>query len=163
MVSLTPTDTWSRIRSSLMIQQLNTKEYSTITANDRISVLCRGARTSSNSRSMKPDIAPQGRFARPWRIVPQEVIDNRKKISAYWKTLCEKYPAEQLATMDRHRGASPSGREQWACTLRRPADSSGEAWCEEETQAYKQAPTTSASLCAHVPARSGACSSVHRL
>jgi hypothetical protein len=44
VISLTPTDTWSRIRSSLMIQQLNTKEYSTITANDRISVLCRGAR-----------------------------------------------------------------------------------------------------------------------
>jgi hypothetical protein len=33
----------------------------------------------------------------PFRVIPQEVIDNSKKIAAYWKTLCEKYPlvAEQ--------------------------------------------------------------------
>jgi hypothetical protein len=28
----------------------------------------------------------------PWRIVPDEVKDNSKKIAAYWKTLCVKYP-----------------------------------------------------------------------
>jgi trans-o-hydroxybenzylidenepyruvate hydratase-aldolase len=28
----------------------------------------------------------------PFRVVPQEVSDNSKKIAAYWKTLCEKYP-----------------------------------------------------------------------
>jgi dihydrodipicolinate synthase/N-acetylneuraminate lyase len=33
----------------------------------------------------------------PFRVIPQEVIDNSRKIAAYWKTLCEKYPfvAEQ--------------------------------------------------------------------
>ena len=38
---------------------------------------------------MKPIIAPPGRCA---RLVPQEVKDNSKKMAAYWKTLCEKYP-----------------------------------------------------------------------
>jgi hypothetical protein len=33
----------------------------------------------------------------PFRIVPHEVIDNGKKIAAYWKSLCEKYPGERLA------------------------------------------------------------------
>jgi dihydrodipicolinate synthase/N-acetylneuraminate lyase len=33
-----------------------------------------------------------GPLRAPWRIVPQEVIDNSKKIAAYWKTLCERYP-----------------------------------------------------------------------
>ena len=33
-----------------------------------------------------------GPLRAPWRIVPQEVIDNSKKIAAYWKGLCEKYP-----------------------------------------------------------------------
>jgi hypothetical protein len=28
----------------------------------------------------------------PFRVIPHEVIDNSKKIAAYWKTLCEKYP-----------------------------------------------------------------------
>ena len=33
-----------------------------------------------------------GPLRAPWRIVPQEVKDNSKKIAAYWQTLCEKYP-----------------------------------------------------------------------
>jgi trans-o-hydroxybenzylidenepyruvate hydratase-aldolase len=33
-----------------------------------------------------------GPLRAPWRIIPQEVKDNSKKIAAYWKTLCEKYP-----------------------------------------------------------------------
>jgi dihydrodipicolinate synthase/N-acetylneuraminate lyase len=33
-----------------------------------------------------------GPLRAPWRIVPQEVIDNSKKIATYWKSLCEKYP-----------------------------------------------------------------------
>jgi len=33
-----------------------------------------------------------GPLRAPWRIIPQEVIDNSKKIAAYWKKLCEKYP-----------------------------------------------------------------------
>jgi len=33
-----------------------------------------------------------GPLRAPWRIVPQEVTDNSKKIAAYWKKLCEKYP-----------------------------------------------------------------------
>ena len=33
-----------------------------------------------------------GPLRAPWRIVPQEVKDNSKKIAAYWKRLCEKYP-----------------------------------------------------------------------
>jgi hypothetical protein len=33
-----------------------------------------------------------GPLRAPWRIVPQEVKDNSKKIAAYWNTLCEKYP-----------------------------------------------------------------------
>jgi hypothetical protein len=33
-----------------------------------------------------------GPLRAPWRIVPEEVIGNSKKIAAYWKTLCEKYP-----------------------------------------------------------------------
>jgi hypothetical protein len=37
------------------------------------------------------------RLRPPFRIVPQEVIDNGKKIAAYWKALCEKYPRERLA------------------------------------------------------------------
>jgi hypothetical protein len=45
---------------------------------------------------MKPDIAPQGRFAPRAHCAP-EVIDNRKKIAAYWKNLRPKYPAERLA------------------------------------------------------------------
>jgi dihydrodipicolinate synthase/N-acetylneuraminate lyase len=28
----------------------------------------------------------------PFRVIPQEVTDNSKKIATYWKTLCEKYP-----------------------------------------------------------------------
>jgi trans-o-hydroxybenzylidenepyruvate hydratase-aldolase len=38
-----------------------------------------------------------GPLRAPWRIVPQEVIDNSKKIAVYWKTLREKYPAQRLA------------------------------------------------------------------
>jgi trans-o-hydroxybenzylidenepyruvate hydratase-aldolase len=38
-----------------------------------------------------------GPLRAPWRIIPQEVKDNSKKIAAYWKTLCEKYPAHKLA------------------------------------------------------------------
>jgi len=34
-----------------------------------------------------------GPLRAPWRIIPQEVVDNSKKIAAYWKKLCEKYPA----------------------------------------------------------------------
>jgi hypothetical protein len=33
-----------------------------------------------------------GPLRAPWRIIPQEVKDNSKKIAAYWKGLCEKYP-----------------------------------------------------------------------
>jgi hypothetical protein len=36
-----------------------------------------------------------GPLRAPWRIIPQEVKDNSKKIAAYWKTLCEKYPLAQ--------------------------------------------------------------------
>jgi hypothetical protein len=38
------------------------------------------------------DYCTAGPLRAPWRIVPQEVKDNSKKIAAYWKTLCEKYP-----------------------------------------------------------------------
>ncbi|HWH80367.1 MAG TPA: dihydrodipicolinate synthase family protein [Candidatus Binatus sp.] len=38
------------------------------------------------------DYCSAGPLRAPWRIVPQEVTDNSKKIAAYWKTLCEKYP-----------------------------------------------------------------------
>ena len=38
-----------------------------------------------------------GPLRAPWRIIPQEVKDNSKKIAAYWKSLCEKYPAQKLA------------------------------------------------------------------
>src|SRR5258706_9475723 len=38
------------------------------------------------------DCCRSGQVAAPWRIVPQEVTDNSKKIAAYWKGLCEKYP-----------------------------------------------------------------------
>jgi dihydrodipicolinate synthase/N-acetylneuraminate lyase len=38
-----------------------------------------------------------GPLRAPWRIVPQEVIDNSKKIAAYWQSLCAKYPAGRLA------------------------------------------------------------------
>ena len=38
-----------------------------------------------------------GPLRAPWRIVPQEVKDNSKKIAAYWKTLCEKYPLVEEA------------------------------------------------------------------
>ena len=33
-----------------------------------------------------------GPLRAPWRIIPQEVKDNSKKIAAYWNTLSEKYP-----------------------------------------------------------------------
>lgn len=33
-----------------------------------------------------------GPLRAPWRIVPQEVKDNSKKIAGYWKGLCDKYP-----------------------------------------------------------------------
>ena len=36
-----------------------------------------------------------GPLRAPWRIIPQEVTDNGKKIAAYWKTLCEKYPLQK--------------------------------------------------------------------
>jgi hydratase-aldolase len=35
-----------------------------------------------------------GPLRAPWRFIPQEVTDNSKKIAAYWKTLCEKYPLQ---------------------------------------------------------------------
>ena len=38
------------------------------------------------------DYCNAGPLRAPWRIVPQEVKDNSKKIAAYWETLCEKYP-----------------------------------------------------------------------
>ena len=38
------------------------------------------------------------------------------------------------------RGASLSGRGQWACAWRRPANLGGGAHSKEETQAYSQAP-----------------------
>jgi trans-o-hydroxybenzylidenepyruvate hydratase-aldolase len=38
-----------------------------------------------------------GPLRAPWRIIPQEVKENSKKIAAYWKSLCEKYPAQKLA------------------------------------------------------------------
>jgi hypothetical protein len=38
-----------------------------------------------------------GPLRSPWRIIPQEVQDNSKKIAAYWKTLCEKYPLAKEA------------------------------------------------------------------
>jgi trans-o-hydroxybenzylidenepyruvate hydratase-aldolase len=38
-----------------------------------------------------------GPLRAPWRIVPQEVVDNSKKIAAYWTSLCEKYPAARFA------------------------------------------------------------------
>ena len=33
-----------------------------------------------------------GPLRAPWRIIPEEVKDNSKKIAVYWKTLCDKYP-----------------------------------------------------------------------
>ena len=39
------------------------------------------------------DYCTAGPLRAPWRIVPEEVISNSKKIAAYWNTLCEKYPA----------------------------------------------------------------------
>ncbi|HEX6767713.1 MAG TPA: hypothetical protein VF208_00070, partial [Candidatus Binatia bacterium] len=38
------------------------------------------------------DYCTAGPLRAPWRIVPDEVKDNSKKIAAYWKTLCAKYP-----------------------------------------------------------------------
>jgi len=39
-----------------------------------------------------------GPLRAPWRIVPQEVKDNSKKIAAYWNSLCQKYaPAKEAA------------------------------------------------------------------
>ena len=38
------------------------------------------------------DYCTAGPLRAPWRIIPQEVKDNSKKIAAYWKGLCEKYP-----------------------------------------------------------------------
>ena len=38
------------------------------------------------------DYCYAGPLRPPFCVVPQEVIDNSKKIAAYWKTLCEKYP-----------------------------------------------------------------------
>jgi dihydrodipicolinate synthase/N-acetylneuraminate lyase len=38
------------------------------------------------------DYCTAGPLRAPWRIVPDEVKDNSKKIAAYWKTLCVKYP-----------------------------------------------------------------------
>jgi dihydrodipicolinate synthase/N-acetylneuraminate lyase len=32
-----------------------------------------------------------GPLRAPWRIIPDEVKDNAKKIAGYWKTLCNKY------------------------------------------------------------------------
>jgi dihydrodipicolinate synthase/N-acetylneuraminate lyase len=34
-----------------------------------------------------------GPLRAPWRIIPQEVKDNSKKIAAHWRRLCEKYPS----------------------------------------------------------------------
>lgn len=33
-----------------------------------------------------------GPLRAPWRVVPQEIRDNSKKIAAHWKSLCQKYP-----------------------------------------------------------------------
>jgi dihydrodipicolinate synthase/N-acetylneuraminate lyase len=38
------------------------------------------------------DYCTAGPLRAPWRIIPDEVKDNSKKIAAYWKTLCAKYP-----------------------------------------------------------------------
>lgn len=38
-----------------------------------------------------------GPLRAPWRIVPQEVIANSRKIAAHWKGLCEKYPPARQA------------------------------------------------------------------
>jgi hypothetical protein len=43
------------------------------------------------------DYCTAGPLRAPWRIVPQEVTNNGKKIATYWKGLCEKYPLVQAA------------------------------------------------------------------
>jgi hypothetical protein len=61
---------------------------------------------------------------------------------------------------DGHRGASLSGRGQWASTLRMPANFNGAAQHREKTPNYSRAPYKSAGFYAQVPARCEARASV---
>src|SRR5262245_45496227 len=56
---------------------------------DRISVICRGAKTSSNSRSMKPVIAPQDHCAPPGALCPKRSSTTARKLLPIGKP-CER-------------------------------------------------------------------------
>ena len=74
------------------IKALNVREGDIVQPNQVVAVL-----DNTELSTNEAGYCTAGPLRAPWRIVPQEVKDNSKKIAAYWNSLCEKYPLGKAA------------------------------------------------------------------